>query len=142
MSVSEQQYRTTLASARRLEEALAQLQDGAQRRDPLLQHAFRDSIEGELYARYRLATEYERERGLDSSLIERDGRIDLPSALIRARIAAGLTQADLAAKLGVSEEQVNMWEESRYFDVSLDRLSAILAALGLRLEMKSVAQPA
>jgi ribosome-binding protein aMBF1 (putative translation factor) len=130
MSVSEQQYRTTLASARRLEEALAQLQDSAQRRDPLLQHAFRDSIEGELYTRYRMATEYERERGLDSSLLEQDGRIDLPSALIRARIAAGLSQGDLAAELEVTEEQVSIWEESRYIDVSLDRLSAILAALG------------
>lgn len=142
MTVTEQQYQTTLASARRLEEALAQLQAGAQQREPLLQQALRDSIEGELYSRYRTAAEYERQNGLDNSLLERDGRVDLPQALIRARIATGLSQADLAARLGVADEDVKSWEETGYADIDLIRLSAILTALGLHLDMRYVAQSA
>ena len=142
MTVSEQQYQTTLASARRLEEALAQLQDGAQERDPLLQRAIRDSIEGELYVRYRTAVEYERQHGLDNSLLEQDDRVDLPQVLVRARIAIGLSQADLAARLGVAEEHVKVWEETGYADIGLGRLSAVLTALGLRLDMRYVTQPA
>lgn len=142
MTVNEQQYQTTLASARRLEEALAQLQAGARKRDPLLQEALRDSIEGELYTRYRTAAEYERQHGLNNSLLEQDDRVDLPQVLVRARIATGLSQADLAARLGVAEEHVQTWEETGYADIGLGRLSAVLTALGLRLDMRYVTQPA
>jgi HTH-type transcriptional regulator/antitoxin HigA len=142
MTVTEQQYRTTLASARRLEEALAQLQLGSQQRDPRLQQALRDSIEGELYTRYRTATEYERQHGLDNSLLEQNGRVDLPQALVRARIATGLSQADLAARLGFAEADVTAWEESGYADIDLGTLSAILAALGLHLDMRYATQTA
>src|SRR5688572_25281486 len=142
MTLTELQYQTTLASARRLEEALTQLQDSAQQREPLLQQALRDSIEGELYTRYRTAVEYERQHGLDSSLLEQDGRVDLPQALVRARIATGLSQADLAARLGVAVEHVKAWEETGYADIDLGRLSAVLAALGLHLDMRYAAQTA
>ena len=56
----------------------------------------------------------------------------LPRALIRARIATGLSQRDLAEKLGLKEELIQHYEESLYASVSVTRLKEVIAALGVR----------
>lgn len=58
---------------------------------------------------------------------------DLPVLLIRARIASGLTQAGLAARLGMKEQQIQRYEASDYQSVALARLLDIAAALDLSL---------
>ncbi len=50
--------------------------------------------------------------------------------LIAARIANGLSQKDLAERLGVSEEQVSRDEYNEYRDVTLDWAQRILEHLG------------
>lgn len=57
---------------------------------------------------------------------------DLPRALIQARIAAGLTQAALAERLGLKEQQIQRYESTNYESASLSRLTAIAEVLGLR----------
>ncbi len=42
---------------------------------------------------------------------------DLPVVLIEGRIAARMTQRDLAARLGVPEQQVRRWEINGYLGV-------------------------
>ncbi len=72
----------------------------------------------------------------------RDGRItsreitslrELPTALIEARIAAKLTQRQLAKRIGVAEQQIQRWEASDYSGVNLDRLQNIADALGVEM---------
>jgi len=72
----------------------------------------------------------------------RDGRItsreitslrELPTALIEARIAAKLTQRQLAKRIGVAEQQVQRWEANDYSGVNLDRLQNIADALGVEM---------
>jgi DNA-binding Xre family transcriptional regulator len=72
----------------------------------------------------------------------RDGRItsreitslhELPTALIEARIAARLTQRQLAKRIGLAEQQVQRWEGNGYSGVSLDRLQSIADALGVQM---------
>lgn len=58
---------------------------------------------------------------------------ELPLALIKARIARGWTQAELAERLGTSEQQVQRDEATRYRGASLDRLRSIADGLGVRL---------
>jgi transcriptional regulator with XRE-family HTH domain len=58
---------------------------------------------------------------------------DLPRLLIRARIAAGLTQADLARELGLKEQQIQRYEATDYEAASLSRLVEVADALNLRL---------
>jgi transcriptional regulator with XRE-family HTH domain len=58
---------------------------------------------------------------------------DLPRLLIRARIAAGLTQADLAQRLGLKEQQIQRYEAADYESASLSRLIEVARALNLRL---------
>ena len=58
---------------------------------------------------------------------------DLPQALIRARIAAGLSQEALATKLGLKKQQIQHYEATRYASASLQRIRQVLAALGVSL---------
>lgn len=54
---------------------------------------------------------------------------DLAVGLIKARIAVGMTQKELAAKIGVQEQQIQRYEENQYASASLARLTEIARAL-------------
>jgi plasmid maintenance system antidote protein VapI len=53
--------------------------------------------------------------------------------LISRRIARGLTQRELAKRLGVHESQVSRDERNGYFGITLERAMRVLAALHVRL---------
>ena len=53
--------------------------------------------------------------------------------LVALRIALGTTQRELAQKLGVHETQVSRDERNEYHGISVERVSRILDALGVRL---------
>lgn len=56
---------------------------------------------------------------------------DLGPALVAARIAAGVTQRELATRLGVHESQVSRDEKNDYHGATIDRASKVLAAIGV-----------
>ena len=64
----------------------------------------------------------------------------LGELLISARIARGLTQRQLAEKLGVNESQVSRDERNEYHGVTLDRAARILESLGVELRTTMVAR--
>jgi len=53
--------------------------------------------------------------------------------LVALRIALGLTQRELAARLGVHESQVSRDERNEYHGITVERASRILDALGVHL---------
>jgi transcriptional regulator with XRE-family HTH domain len=53
--------------------------------------------------------------------------------LIALRIALGLTQRQLAERLGVHESQVSRDERNEYHGVTVERASRLLDALGVNL---------
>lgn len=57
----------------------------------------------------------------------------LGHALVALRIARGLTQRELAARLGVHESQVSRDERNEYHGITVDRASRVLDALGVQL---------
>lgn len=82
---------------------------------------------------------YERlKRGEFDELINFRG---LGHLLIALRIARGLTQTDLATKLGVNESQISRDERNEYHGISVDRASKILEALGVTLSTKVEIEP-
>lgn len=58
----------------------------------------------------------------------------LPSILIQARIAAGVTQTDLAKAIGLKPQQIQRYEASEYMGASLSRLIEISRALNVHTE--------
>ncbi|OYZ89784.1 MAG: DNA-binding protein [Rhizobiales bacterium 17-65-6] len=56
---------------------------------------------------------------------------NLPSVLVQARIAAGLSQTDLAERLGMKAQQIQRYEASDYSGASLDRLIDVCQALNV-----------
>ena len=58
----------------------------------------------------------------------------LPSVLIQARIASGLSQADLAEKIGLELQQIQRYEASEYIDASLSRLIEVSRVLDVHAE--------
>jgi transcriptional regulator with XRE-family HTH domain len=57
-------------------------------------------------------------------------------ALIKARIAKGWTQAQLAEKIGVQEQQIQRYEANDYATASLPRLDEVIYALGIDIELR------
>ncbi len=82
----------------------------------------------------RQLEEYEGLAGSRTMTLQVQSLSDLPTALIHARLASGLTQSDLARRLGVTEQQVQRDEKTDYAQASLDRLQRIWRVLGVRLD--------
>lgn len=68
------------------------------------------------------------------------GLDDLPDALVKARIAQGLSQRDLAGRLDVAEQSVQRDEQGGYERATLARMADVVDALDYQLE--GVLQPA
>ncbi|MFG0284112.1 MAG: helix-turn-helix transcriptional regulator [Phycisphaerales bacterium JB039] len=66
----------------------------------------------------------------------------LGNLLIALRIAQGLSQRDLAGRLGVHESQVSRDERNEYFGVTLERAIRVLDALEVRLRTTVESSPA
>jgi HTH-type transcriptional regulator/antitoxin HigA len=58
---------------------------------------------------------------------------ELPNVLIRARIARGLSQRELADALGLKEQQIQRYEAEQYASAALRRLIDIANALNLSI---------
>lgn len=56
--------------------------------------------------------------------------------LISLRIAQGISQRDLARRLGVHESQVSRDERNEYFGITLERAVKVLDALNVRLRTR------
>ena len=57
---------------------------------------------------------------------------ELPAVLVQARIAAGMSQTDLAKALGTKPQQVQRYEASEYMSASLTRLIEVSRVLNVR----------
>ena len=64
-------------------------------------------------------------------MIKADGLDGFALSLVRARIAAGLSQRELAERLGLKEQQVQRYEVTEYASASLSRVRAVVQALGV-----------
>jgi len=67
---------------------------------------------------------------------ELDNLRGLGHLLIALRIAQGISQRELARRLGVHESQVSRDERNEYFGITLERAVKLLDALNVRLRSK------
>jgi transcriptional regulator with XRE-family HTH domain len=52
--------------------------------------------------------------------------------VVKLRIARGVSQTELARRLGVSKQVISRYEESDYQTVAVSRLQEILDAIGIK----------
>jgi predicted XRE-type DNA-binding protein len=66
---------------------------------------------------------------------------DIGRTLIALRIANGLSQRELAEKLGVSEPQVSRDERNEYHGITIERAQKVLEAMGESLRIQVEDKP-
>jgi DNA-binding XRE family transcriptional regulator len=109
---------TRLTKAGRKKEEIKRLLDA----ERTLALGLREEVE--VYERLR--------RGDFSDLARMEG---IGQVLVALRIGQGLTQRDLAEKLGVDESQISRDERNEYQGISVDRAMRIVHAMGFKPEL-------
>ena len=135
MIENERQYHVTKKRIAQFEASLANLH-ATPRPDhvpPRLHQAMQESVASQLADLHHEAAEYEALKAGQVSALELHSLSELPDLLIKARIARGYTQADLAKRLRLKHQQIQRYEATRYRSVSFARLLDIARSLDLDL---------
>jgi ribosome-binding protein aMBF1 (putative translation factor) len=132
---NEKQYRITKAQVRRFQDAVAELagQTRPSNISSRLWKAQREAARSQMEELREQVEAYERLNTGRSKEVVLEAVADLPKALIRARIAAGMTQEALARRLGVKPQQVQRYEATEYGSASFARILRVVQALGLSM---------
>jgi ribosome-binding protein aMBF1 (putative translation factor) len=134
MIKNERQYRITKSWVQKFTQTLARLDahpEESAALHPLLQKAERDGLKSQIETLQQEVAEYEALANGRPRLFLQDSFAELPRTLIKARIAAGLSQKELAGRLGLKEQQIQRYEATEYASASLERVGAVIQALGL-----------
>ena len=132
MIKNERQYRIAKSQAAKFEEALRSF--SAESRNDRITHprlikAQKDAIQSQLDSLRRELTEFEDLESGNMPPPDLEYISVLPRDLIRARIASGLSQKELAKRLGMPEQQIQRYEAKEYESVSLARISEVAKVL-------------
>jgi ribosome-binding protein aMBF1 (putative translation factor) len=140
MIKNEREYRITKAQTEKFAQALARLAkepEQATEVHPLLQKAQEEALRSQLADLQAQLAEYEAIRSGKQGTLELETVEELPRLLIRARIAAGLSQKELAKRLGLKEQQIQRYEATEYASASLARVMEVVRALGIGVRKAS-----
>ena len=131
MIKNERQYRITKAQAQVFTKAIQELAESPRSIQTvdgfatIQESALRSQLDDLDYSIH----EYEALRDGKVTCFEAENLAELPTILIKARIARGLTQKDLAERLQVKEQQVQRWEANDYSGVAIETLIKTMEAL-------------
>ncbi len=76
--------------------------------------------------------EYDRLKSGQLSLPRMERLDEIAPFISKIRIAKGVSQTELARRLGVSKQVISRYEESDYQTVAITRLQEILDAIGVK----------
>ncbi|MEI9941991.1 MAG: helix-turn-helix transcriptional regulator [Pseudomonadota bacterium] len=131
---NERQYKITKAQLEDFDRKLQTLSTAAVPGvHPRIVIAQRDAIQSQVEDLREELRAYEGLQTAGTKVLELTSLEQIPVALIQARIAAGLTQRELAMRLGMKEQQLQRYEATNYAGASLDRIMSIFTALGVRV---------
>jgi HTH-type transcriptional regulator / antitoxin HipB len=131
MIQNERQYKVTQTKLKELEQASANIEIddlSLHPRQILSQKNSYNKIIGTL--KQDLA-EYEELKSGRIAVFHIESFNDLPTALIKARIALGMTQKELAEKIDTQEQQIQRYEANHYHAISFNRLMKVVQVLGI-----------
>ena len=135
MIKNERQYRISKNQALRFSQTLESLRrrskDSMEGTHPLIAKAQEDALRSQMADLEEELSEYESLRAGNFELRDLKVVSELPTALIKARIAQGLSQRDLAERLKLKEQQIQRYEATDYASASLARIKRVVTALGV-----------
>jgi ribosome-binding protein aMBF1 (putative translation factor) len=105
---------------------------------PQLQRAQEDALRSQIADLREQLAEYETLRARKRKVLALESFEEFPRALVKARIAAGISQKELAKRLGLKEQQIQRYEATEYASASLTRVTAVIRALGLTVREEIV----
>lgn len=94
--------------------------------------AIRGSYEGMIRQLEDELREYEELKSGELKLPKIDRLDQIAPFVVKLRIAKGVSQTELAQRLGVSKQVISRYEESDYQTVGVARLQEILDAIGVK----------
>lgn len=131
MIYSDKQYSVSSAQLTKLQHALAAANQRASDK-AWLKRAEIDGLKSQIADIEAELTEYDLLKSGQVSFSKTYALEELPRVLVQARIASGMSQTDLAEKLGMKPQQVQRYEATDYMGASLGRLIEISKALGVK----------
>lgn len=136
MISNERQYRITRTLVERFHRQIdAATTAGPENIHPEIHAAMVEGLRSQLRSMEIELAEYERLRAGVKSL-EVTSFAEVPPSLIKIRIARGWTQAELARRLDLAEQQIQRYEADLYKGVSWDRLTEIADVLGIQVQAR------
>lgn len=132
MIKNERQYRITKAQVEKFARALSEL-SARTSGDPLMTELETNALSSQLEELRQQLSDFDQLRSGERGVITVESFDELPCALVQARIAAGLSQKELAERLGLKEQQVQRYEATNYEAASLGRLQEVVNALGVNV---------
>lgn len=135
MIKNKRQYLITREQANKFERALADLVKNCDiaHESSLLIGAEEEALRSQLNDLRSEMREYESLQEGKHNVFTIQALGELPHAFIKARIASGLSQKELASRLGLKEQQIQRYEATDYASVSLTRLIETAQALGITI---------
>lgn len=134
MIQNERQYKITQTKLRGLEQDLATVESSDSDLHPRKILSRKNSLNILIGELQQEIAEYDRLKSGQVTNFPIDSLQDLPLVMIKARIAVGMTQKELAEKIGVQEQQIQRYEANAYHAVSFDRLQEIMTALSITVQ--------
>jgi HTH-type transcriptional regulator/antitoxin HigA len=138
MITNERQYKISMSQADRFARALKEFDEPAliaQGIDPRIVQAQHDGLASQLKELRNEIKQYERLKSGAVKRLSTTDVADIGTKLIEARIAQGLSQKQLAERLGMKEQQIQRYEQERYQAASLARLAEVAGALDVDVRL-------
>ncbi len=138
MIKTEKQYHSTQNWLQKFEQSVAALDSNESlKSDPLRWQLYRDSYQSQVddlreqIAEYEILTTHDSQTPL---VLKLDDINSLPEILIKARMAAKLSQKELADLAGLSVAQIQEYEDKDYETASFFDVMAVFDALGIKIK--------
>ena len=136
MITNERQYRITRAQVEKFKDAISAFDMKVaieQTKSKILAKAELAALRSEYEQLSLQLHDYETLKSGTIEILKASTLEELPSILIRARIAKGFSQRRLAEEIGLKEQQIQRYEAEEYASANLQRLSEVANALGLNI---------
>lgn len=136
MITNERQYRITSSQAEKFKDAIDSFDIKAateRTKSKILAKAESDALCSEYENLLLQLREYETLKSGSVEILKASTLQELPIILIKARIAKGWSQRQLADAIGVKEQQIQRYEAEEYASANLRRLEDVANALSLNI---------